>query len=176
MMAMIDQLLDLTRARAGGGIHIDPTETDLGDLCSHAIDELELTYPGWTIERQATGDLSGSWDKDRLLQVISNVVCNAGQHGRPGGTVLVTLDGLRSDAVTLTVHNDGSIPDSILPTLFDPFRGTRHRREQSRGLGLGLFIVKEIATAHGGSVDVTSSEREGTTFTIRLPRRGGTRD
>jgi len=172
MTRMIDQLLDLTRARAGGGIHLDRTAADLGDLCSQAIGELELTYPSWKIERQVIGHQSGLWDADRLLQVISNLVCNAGQHGPPDGTILVTLDGRRDDWVTLRVHNDGRIPNSVLPTLFDPFRGTRHRREQSRGLGLGLFIVREIAHAHGGTVEVASSDDEGTTFTIRLPRGG----
>jgi signal transduction histidine kinase len=74
--------------------------------------------------------------------------------------------------VTLRVHNGGAIEASVLPTLFDPFRGSsRVRPDASRGLGLGLFIVQEIARAHGGTVDVSSSVSEGTTFLVRLPRR-----
>ncbi len=171
MMTMIDQLLDVTRARAGGGIEVRPRNTDLGDLCSQAIDELELAFPRWTIQRKSTGALRGEWDPDRLLQVISNLVSNAGQHGRPQGVVAVNLDGREPDTVILRIQNGGAIPASVLPSLFDPFRGSRQPPDASRGLGLGLFIVKEIARAHGGSVDVSSSDPEGTTFTLRLPRR-----
>jgi K+-sensing histidine kinase KdpD len=173
MVRMIDQLLDLTRARSGGGIQVQRADADLGDLCGEAIGELELAYPNWRIERRVVGHLGGSWDAERLLQIVSNLVCNAGQHGPGDGTVVVSLDGRRADSVTMQVHNGGAIPEQVLPALFDPFCGTRHRREYSRGLGLGLFIVKEIVRAHGGTVDVVSSEREGTTFTICLPRSGG---
>ncbi|MGE0872616.1 MAG: sensor histidine kinase [Kofleriaceae bacterium] len=74
------------------------------------------------------------------------------------------------DHVTLEVRNYGAIPAHLLPTLFDPFRGAQHRRAHARGLGLGLFIVKELVRAHGGSVDVSSSDTDGTAFVIRLPR------
>jgi signal transduction histidine kinase len=171
MMRMIDQLLDVTRARAGGGIELDPRDTNLGDLCSQAIDELELAFPQWTIRHESIGELDGTWDPDRLLQVVSNLASNAGQHGRPEGMVDITIDGRSPDTVTLAVHNGGVISPSLIPTLFDPFRGSRQRRDVSRGLGLGLFIVKEIARAHGGSVEVSSLPESGTTFTVRLPRR-----
>jgi signal transduction histidine kinase len=171
MTRMIDQLLDVTRARAGGGIHVEPRETNLAELCAHAIGELELAFPNWKLEREIIGDLDGTWDPDRLLQIVSNLVSNAGQHGRPEGLVTVRLDGRDPDRVSLEVHNGGSIPDSIKPSLFDPFRGTRAPRESSRGLGLGLFIVKEITEAHGGTVQVASSPSDGTTFAVRLPRR-----
>ena len=171
MVRMIDQLLDLTRARAGGGIRVEPCETNLADLCGQAIGEIELAYPQWKIRREALGDQEGSWDADRLLQIVSNLVSNAGQHGSAEGVVVVRTDGRQPDAVTLEVKNDGAIAESILPSLFDPFRGTRHRRDSSRGLGLGLFIVKEIVRAHGGTVDVTSTAADGTTFTVRMPRR-----
>jgi signal transduction histidine kinase len=97
-------------------------------------------------------------------------VANAGQHGTLGRRVSIKLDGRSSDSVSFEIRNEGSIPTSLLPALFDPFRGTRHRRDNSRGLGLGLFIVKEIVRAHGGTVDVTSSHEAGTTFIVRLPR------
>jgi signal transduction histidine kinase len=171
MIRMIDQLLDVTRARAGGGIQAEPCEANLADLCNQAIGELELAHPQWTIRREVLGDQDGSWDADRLLQIISNLVSNAGQHGQAEGSIVVRLDGRSTAAVTLEVQNDGVIAESILPNLFDPFRGTRHRRDYSRGLGLGLFIVKEIVRAHGGTVDVASTPAHGTIFTVRLPRR-----
>jgi signal transduction histidine kinase len=171
MMRMIDQLLDVTRVRAGGGIHVEPSNTNLGALCAQAIGEVELAFPHWTVQPEAVGELDGRWDPDRLLQIVSNLVSNAGQHGRPEGIVAVRLDGRDPDHVVLEVHNGGSIPASIMPSLFDPFRGTRSARDTSRGLGLGLFIVKEITEAHGGTVEVASSAGAGTTFVVRLPRR-----
>lgn len=171
MTTMIDQLLDFTRARSGGGIAIEPEESNLADLCAQAVGELELTHPEWKVERVVVGDPRGRWDSARLLQVISNLVANAGQHGTPDAAgISLKLDGTARDQVRFEVHNQGAIPEALLPHLFDPFRSTRHRRAQSRGLGLGSFIVREIVRAHGGSVDVTSSELAGTTFSVVLPR------
>ena len=167
---MIDQLLDVTRARSGGGIHVEPREINLADLCAEASAEMEVVFPHWRLERQVTGNLDGRWDPDRLLQIISNLLSNAGQHGRPEGVVTVSLDGRDPGTITLEVHNGGAIPAAAMPSLFDPFRGTRPRGNSSRGLGLGLFIVKEITEAHGGTVTVSSSDAEGTRFTVRLPR------
>jgi signal transduction histidine kinase len=171
MMRMIDQLLDLTRARVGGGIALEPRDSNLADLCDQALGELELAFPQWAIHRESVGELGGTWDSDRLLQIISNLVSNAGQHGRPEGLVEVKLDGRDPNAVTFEVRNGGVISPSLLPTLFDPFRGGRQRRDASRGLGLGLYIVREIARAHGGTVEVASTAESGTSFVVRLPRR-----
>ena len=93
---------------------------------------------------------------------------NAGQHGVAGARIEVELDGVDPHAVRLEVRNDGSIPADRLPGLFAPFRGTRERG--SGGLGLGVYITREIVRSHGGTVDVASSEATGTRFTIRLPR------
>lgn len=171
MSRMIDQLLDVTRARSGGGMVIAPREANLADLCSQAVEELELVYPDRAICCEITGDLAGAWDPDRVLQIISNLLANAAQHAAPGSGVDIRIDGARPDAVVLEVRNRGAIPASLLPLLFDPFRGARHRRDHSRGLGLGLFIVKELVRSHGGTVEVASSEEAGTVFTVQLPRR-----
>jgi len=171
MTRMIDELLDLTRVRVGGGMPVEPRRANLDEICGQAIDELELAHPEWDVRRQVFGDQTGSWDPDRLLQVVSNLVSNAGQHGRLDAPIAVTLEGRQAEAVTLTVHNEGDIPADLLPGLFDPFRGTRQNGDSSRGLGLGLFIVKELVRAHGGTVGVASSASTGTTFCVRLPRR-----
>jgi PAS domain S-box-containing protein len=167
---MIDQLLDVTRARAGGGIPVEPLEADLADLCAQAIGELELRFPDWKIEREIVGKQDGRWDPDRILQAVSNLVSNAGQHGEAETPIRVRLDGRDPGQVTLEIHNRGAIPEALMPSLFDPFRGARARRDASRGLGLGLYIVKEIVRAHGGTVDVRSTPADGTTFTVQLPR------
>jgi PAS domain S-box-containing protein len=170
--AMIDQVLDLTKARLGGGIEVQARDTNLAQLCEQAVRELELAHPDWSIDCDVVGDLNGRWDPERLLQVFSNLIANAGQHGEREAGVRIRLLGSEDEHVAIEVHNMGAVPESLLPHLFDPFRGTQRSRHQSRGLGLGLFIVREIVRAHGGTVDVSSSEATGTTFAVRLPRVG----
>jgi len=169
MSTMIDQLLDFTRARSGGRIDVDPREANLAQLCAQVVEELEMAHPGWQIDLEVAGDASGRWDAGRMTQVLSNLVANAGQHGSDGA-IRVVVDGRDADRVRIAIHNAGGIPAALLPQLFDPFRSTRHRRDQARGLGLGLFIVRDVVRAHGGTVAVASSEDAGTTFTIELPR------
>jgi signal transduction histidine kinase len=171
MNTMIEQLLDFTRLRSGGGIPIEPHDTNLAELCGQVVGELEVAHPEWRIERHVAGDPRGTWDSDRLLQVLSNLIANACQHGSREAPVSVNLDGSAKHEVRVEVGNRGAIPESLLPDLFDPFRSTRHPRGQPRGLGLGLFIVREIVRGHGGTIEVTSTEASGTIFVIRLPRR-----
>lgn len=170
MSTMIEQLLDFTRVRSGGGIPVEPREANLADLCAQAVGEIELAHPEWRIERTATGDQGGRWDADRLLQIFSNLIGNACQHGCQESPVRVNLDGTNRHDVAIEVHNGGAIPEALLPNLFDPFRSTRHGRGNSSGLGLGLFIVREIVRGHEGTVDVTSTASTGTHIVIRLPR------
>jgi K+-sensing histidine kinase KdpD len=172
MQRMIEQLLDFTRARAGGGIEVARQPNDAGEICAQALSELEIAHPEWKIRTEAVGELAGSWDGDRLMQVLSNLVANAGQHGSPEQEILVRLDGTSPDTVLLEVKNGGTVPAPVLRHLFDPFLTVRLGRDRSRGLGLGLFIVREIVRAHGGTVDV-GSESGRTTFRVRLPRGGG---
>lgn len=117
----------------------------------------------------AHGDSHGVWDPDRLLQVVSSLVANAYQHGDPTGAVTITVDGQAADTVVPSVHNLGVIPPALLPELFEPCRGRDRRYGDPRGLGLGLYIVREIVRVHHGSVDVATSDG-GTTFIVRLPR------
>lgn len=170
MSNMITQLLDFTRVRVGGGIEIRRCTTSLLDIANQAVAELELAHPDREFEVKATGDHDGSWDPDRLLQLVSNLVGNACQHGEAGANVAIAIDGRSPHEVTLSVHNRGCISAALLPRVFEPFRGQERRPGNARGLGLGLYIVREIARSHHGTVEVTSSEREGTMFTVRLPR------
>jgi PAS domain S-box-containing protein len=168
MTRMIDQLLDFTRARMGGGFDLTVREADFAKICEQAIGELQLAHPDWRMTVESLGEFAGAWDADRLLQVVSNLVANAGQHGLGGGDILIKLDGTQRDAVVLEVHNEGAIPAAHLAELFAPFRGRREGK--GAGLGIGLFITREIARAHGGSIEVRSSDGT-TSFTVRLPRR-----
>ncbi|MGE0159515.1 MAG: PAS domain S-box protein [Gemmatimonadales bacterium] len=171
MSRMIEQILDLTRARLGEGITIEPTPFDLRDLTSQIVEELEGAAPQPMVFT-AVADTRGVWDRDRLGQVISNLVGNAAEHGDVTQPIRVELDGSRSDAIRLEVWNGGAVPTEVLPTLFDPFRtaATGTTSNKARGLGLGLFIVQQIAEAHGGTIEVRSSAEAGTTFAVTLPR------
>jgi signal transduction histidine kinase len=166
MGLMIRDILDFTRGRLGGGIPLNRQAADLAALCNEIIDELHTAYPAARIELRAEGELHGSWDRARIEQALSNLVVNAIQHGV--GDVVLSLSGRASDHVAVAVRNAGPpIPAEQLPSLFEAFR----RGDKSpTGLGLGLFIVREIVRAHEGTIDVASSSSEGTTFTMRLPR------
>jgi len=163
---MADMIRDLTDfARAGRGpIPVAPEPMDLGDLCREAVRD----FPGdgaSRLEVRTSGDLRGAWDRNRLNQAVANLMTNALRYGE--GRVTLDVRGA-GDQVELSVHNRGApIPAELLPVIFHPFeRGTRDRA----GLGLGLYIVHEIAKAHRGSVGVSSAAEDGTTFSLRLPR------
>jgi signal transduction histidine kinase len=119
-----------------------------------------------------SGDAHGEWDADRIAQALTNLVSNALNYGTASGAVTVHTIG-EPDCVTLTVHNTGvPIALALLPVLFEPLRrGTAQVDKAGRSVGLGLYIVKHIVDAHGGTISVQSSAAEGTTFSLQLPRR-----
>jgi PAS domain S-box-containing protein len=170
MARMIDQLLDFTRLRVGAGIPIRCTSFDLVSALRQVLDEFVDTSCGCVINVVQHGQTTGVWDSDRLLQVFSNLLGNALQHGVPGASVSITVDGSVDERVQISVHNMGAIPAALLANLFEPMTGGEHRQEKSQGLGLGLYISREIAMAHGGSLEVQSSDAEGTVFILTLPR------
>jgi signal transduction histidine kinase len=168
MERMIGDLLDLTRARLGGTIQLRRREADLQKLCEEVVLESRAANPEAVLLLKTKGDLVGTWDADRLAQVLSNLVGNAIQHG-DGTPVTLTAEG-DGDVVTLVVHNGGApIPPDVMPSVFEPLA-----RGESKGgahsIGLGLFIARMIVSAHGGTISVNSSSEHGTTFTARLPK------
>ena len=135
------------------------------------IAELSLAYPNRDIRYAVHGVTSGQWDASRLAQVTSNLLGNALANSPEDSPVEVVVRG-SGQAVSLCVNNLGRpIPADQMPHLFDPFKraGQSHGGKKN-GLGLGLFIAKSIVDAHGGAIEVTSTEQSGTTFTMRLPR------
>ncbi|HZZ85663.1 MAG TPA: HAMP domain-containing sensor histidine kinase [Anaeromyxobacteraceae bacterium] len=165
MHALIRDLLDFSRIRGTGGMTVYPEPARLDEICARAAGELRETHPRGEI-RLELEPLEGRWDPLRIEQVVANLLSNALQYGLEGAPVALRLraDGARA---VLEVHNRGAIPEPLIPEIFEPFRKGPHRRRAS--LGLGLFIVREIARAHGGEVSVTSSVDRGTTFAVRLP-------
>jgi hypothetical protein len=173
MERLVNDLLDLTRTRLGGGIPVTPKRMNLAPVCHQVISELEAIYPDHHLRFESKGDLHGEWDSDRLHQVISNLVANAVQYGGDDTRVSVVAEE-HGEVVVLRVHNKGEhIPENALKRIFEPMvrQPTQDGSDTNRtGMGLGLYIVREIVTAHGGTIGVTSTEQDGTAFTVKLPR------
>lgn len=165
---IVGDLLDLSRQRDGAGITLEPKAVDLRVLCQQIIDEVAPGARDRQILLDCDADGRGAWDEHRLLQALSNLTTNAVKHGEPGSPVSVRLTG-DPQAVAVEVHNRGTIPDDVLPHIFEPFRCGRHQGSRGDGLGLGLFIAKAIAHAHGGDLEVASGAGD-TTFRMVLPR------
>jgi signal transduction histidine kinase len=171
---LIEQLLDFTRSRLGGGIPIGPTPFDMNDVVRQVIGGTELMHPDRPLRVDVKGDLTGVWDRDRIYQVLANLLGNAVHHGEARSPIDLRMDGRETEVVIEVTNRGNAIPPAMLPLIFDPFRhGRAEHASQTRGLGLGLFIVRQIVRSHGGSIAVTSSEHEGTTFCVRLPRNSG---
>ncbi|MBA3541930.1 MAG: hybrid sensor histidine kinase/response regulator [Deltaproteobacteria bacterium] len=173
MSLMVDQLLDVTRARLGDGIPVEPREVRLLPLIKSAMEELSLAHSKSRFELVATADVMGLWDPERFGQVVSNLMSNAIHYGKEGAPITISVTSSQV-AATMTVHNDNRdkpIAPDVLATLFDPFRRGRNDHNNSKGLGLGLYIVHEIVRAHGGTMDVEST-LSGTTFRVVLPKSG----
>jgi PAS domain S-box-containing protein len=169
MARMIEQVMDFTRIRQGAGIRPALEKCDLEEICRQMMDELGHANPEWKLRLELLGDPNGHWDRGLLSQVVSNLVGNALQHGRPDGGLRLHIDGASSSRVTLQVQNAGAIDPALVPHIFDAFREGANRHGRSRGLGLGLFITKHFVEAHGGTVGVVSAA-ESTIFTVDLPR------
>jgi signal transduction histidine kinase len=173
MTSIIRDLLDFTRVRREGAIPVVPRSVDLSEIARHAVAELASVHLEREIWLSLPESAAASGDPERLVQVVSNLVGNALQHSPPGARVELSV---HADAggVVLQVHNEGPpIRPDLLPDLFEPFRRGTGNPDPSGSIGLGLFIVRELVRAHGGRVDVASSEGAGTTFTVRLPRPPG---
>ncbi|MBC8145039.1 MAG: HAMP domain-containing histidine kinase [bacterium] len=148
-------------------------DVDLGLVARHAVEEMADAEPGSVLKFDSSGNLHGAWDSARISQVLSNLLANAVQYGKPKAPISVTVQG-EGEYVLLRVHNDGPpIPKEDIGGLFDALK---HQKsgivlpESSRNLGIGLYIAERIVCAHGGAINVSSSIEAGTMFSIRLPR------
>ena len=165
---LIDDLLDFTMARVGRGLAVSIRPLELHAVVAHQVRELASTYPGRDLRHAAEGAGGCLADGDRVFQLVSNLVANAVAYGAPDQPITVT-SALGAGPASVAVHNAGlPIPPALLASLFQPMvRGT-DQHDGSRSVGLGLYIVSEIAHAHGGDVRVTSSAAEGTRFVATL--------
>ena len=171
--ALVNDLLTATRARAGGRFPIERQTIDCRKIVDRVIAELRSAHPSRTIEITRSELARGHWDPHRLAQVLDNLVGNALQHSPVDSAVSLSLRNVEDDVV-IEVHNSGEpIPPKLRARLFEPLERASMRQKGKRtSIGLGLYISHEIVTAHGGTIEVESSFRNGTTFRIVLPRQG----
>ena len=169
MGQMIEDLLDVTRVRQAGSMPLKLGAASLDGLVDRAAQELRDNDSNRSIQVKTQGDTAGVWDSERLLQVASNLIGNALQHGEPCTAVQVDVDGSVPESVVMSVSNDGAIADGLKAQLFNPFRERIHQPGRHQGLGLGLYIAQQIVLAHGGTIEAFS-ENARTTFRVQLPR------
>jgi signal transduction histidine kinase len=174
MGQMVADLIDFTRTRLGDGVPISRLPMDLGAAIQEVVEEVGAAHPQHTFRSAMNGDLRGNWDEARIKQVLTNLIENAVQHGTTNTPITVT-GSANGEQVVLSVHNEGlSIPESDRARIFEPLVGTKETTSPiiSTNMGLGLYIVRQVVEAHGGTVDVASTPSAGTIFTARLPCQG----
>jgi signal transduction histidine kinase len=170
---IVEHLLDLTRVRLGSGLVVVREPMDMGAVSTQMVDEMRAIHPSREFTLEISGDMKGSWDRGRIGQVFSNLLGNAVRYSI-AHPIRVKVEG-PPEEVVLSIQNYGApIPSDAIRRIFDSLtRAEVSDAEQNRdsvNLGLGLYITKEIVTGHGGTIGVTSSEADGTNFTVRLPR------
>lgn len=168
---LVGDLLDFTRTRLGAGLQLVTRHQDLRDVLVQVVEESRIARPDRRLHWEVEGETALVADGERLAQLATNLIANALQYSPVASEVRVRLEGA-PEAVVLAVHNEGApIPAEVLARLFEPFQRASAEQDRSgRNVGLGLYIVHQIARAHGGQVMVRSSHEEGTTFIVRLPR------
>ncbi|RKH14212.1 MULTISPECIES: ATP-binding protein [unclassified Corallococcus] len=172
---MIHQLMDFTRARLSGGLPLHASSVHLGQVAEQVLADRRQAHPGRDLRLTALGDLRGTWDGGRLTQLVDALLGNALHHGPATAPVALQLQG-NGDGVTLQVHDQGRrVPPENHATLFEPFRrcASSSGGVDGDGLGLSLYIARQIALAHGGRISVESGATDGTRFIVWLPRTGG---
>ena len=175
MRSLVDVVLSYTRRSLGGVLPVDLKPVNLDELVRNCVHDLAVINPARAIEMAAAGDMNGVWDPMRLSQLVSNLVGNALKYGSVDTPIRVTLDGEDPTDVVLQVHNFGPhIDPKVIGDIFEPLvRGSNPGGPAQVGganMGLGLYIAREVASAHYGTIQVTSNASAGTTFEVRLPR------
>ncbi|MDY7228478.1 PAS domain S-box protein [Hyalangium rubrum] len=168
---IISDLLDLTKARLGGGIPVHPQSCDLHEVIREVVEEHSAAHPARQIRLGLNDAAQGTWDRERLAQVVANLLSNALNYSPPETSVEVATEKAEEELL-VRIHNEGPpIPEALRARLFEPFKRSLEGQVRREGLGLGLYIAERIVTAHGGHIDVASSAQHGTTFSVHLPWR-----
>ncbi|MFU2330207.1 ATP-binding protein [Pseudomonas sp. NFX98] len=166
---MIVELLDFALVRVGRGITVSFAMDDLHRVAAKSVAELQVAFPQARLIHTTIGSGIIKMDADRVQQIIGNLVANSVAYGDLQQSITI-ISRIENETASISVHNAGPVISGALKAaLFEPMtRGTSHDTDL-RSVGLGLFIVREIAKAHGGDVSVDSTFEDGTTFTARFP-------
>lgn len=171
IQSLLDDLLDYVRSGLGEGMRVTPAPVDMGQACGRIVGELRANHPDRVIVVETVGDVSCVCDEQRVGQALSNLLGNALRHGAPDAPVVARVDGAAPDVIEVSVRNGGQpIAKATLDSMFEPLVRGAEANTAGYNLGLGLYIVREIAHAHGGTATVKSDAASGTVFTLRLPR------
>jgi signal transduction histidine kinase len=171
MNRLVADLLEFARVSFGDAIPVQRVPTDLARVVGDVVAEIRASYPDRTIECATSGALEGKWDADRLFQALINLMSNAVHHGPPESPICISARG-ETDEVVLSVQNGGPVipPEQLARMSRGMNIGTSNDERDRRHLGLGLYIVGKIVSAHGGRMLLASRAEDGTTFVLRLPR------
>jgi signal transduction histidine kinase len=165
---LINDLLDTSRLDANK-LELKRTEVDLLAVARSVVEQAQALSPVHKVRLQAPPQpLVGHWDRDRIEQVLQNLLLNAIKYS-PGGPVTVRVNDLGAEARVAVRDRGPGIPPEALPRLFDRFFRAQAGTSRIQGLGLGLYISKALVEAHDGQITVTSRLGRGTTFTLTLP-------
>ena len=176
---IVSDLLDFSTSHLGDGIPVATSPMDFSPVCTAIVEEMGLFHPERSIQLDIAGDMEVVWDRVRISQAFGNLIANAIDHGAAQAPIAVTVRAHNDDEIIWTVQNAGEVISTAqLRTIFDPAKRFALRPASERklsdkiNLGLGLYITREIIVAHGGRIGITSTTEDGTIFTIRLPRKG----
>jgi signal transduction histidine kinase len=170
---MLGDLLDVSRL-GSGQFAIEHRPLDISTLLHKTVEDMETTVSGHTVTiHDADNPVMVAADEERLAQVLRNLLGNAIKYSPHGGEINITIAADAGNAI-ITIQDQGiGIPADALPNLFQRFyRAPNTASHAINGFGIGLYVVKEIVTRHGGTIGVTSREGQGTTFTVNLPLLG----
>ena len=174
MTTMVNDLLEFARTQLGGRMPVTPSLGDIGEICKRAVEDASAAHPKCKFQLSTTGEMIGDFDAPRLAQLFSNLLNNAAQYRSDDQPVTITACGDADTAVVQVTNFGRQIPAASLQAIFDPLvqlaMSDEHKAPNATSIGLGLFIAREIASAHGGTIGAESGLERGTVFTVRLPR------
>ena len=171
MKVLLDELIEFNKIKRELGVRIYPTALDMEHLFEEELVQLRAIYPDRRFELQVNGPTTGAWDGDSLRRLLGNLVVNAVKYGDAEAPISVLVTGA-ADQVVFEVCNQGAPLDAAtLQGLFD--QGQRrsaatNSSDDSLGLGLGLYIAKQVAKAHGGTIRASCKDKQ-TVFRVQLP-------